>query len=221
MSGDAPPASLRGIAVGQTGSGKTWWMWRHVLSHARRLLVCEQTGEWQRLAPHARFAYGYDDTVAALRASASRPHWCIVATLTQDEIFDLVDVLIPVPNISDSPAAHMGGMTLFLDEVDLVIPQGAPEPGPSIYRRSRHAGLSVMSATQIISNVNKQITSQSDFIAVLSINEPNCVDYLESRMGRETWDEAAQWIAQPYHVALFLPKEPPGRRLQLLAPERT
>lgn len=180
-------------------------MWRRWLAHAPRVLIIDQTGEWRRLEPGARFAMGYADTIRALQEMAHRTHWRIVATLSNEELYRLVDVLIPVPNIAASPCIALGGMMLYLDEVDLVIPTIAPESARSINRRSRHAGLSVMSATQRISNVSKEVTSMCDFIGIMAIHEPACMDYLESLMGPEMLGQATAWARNPYHVAVFRP----------------
>jgi hypothetical protein len=202
--------------VGRTGSGKTMWMWRRWLARAPRALIIDQTGEWKKLEPHARFAHGLADTLRALREVSSRSHWRVVAYLGTAELYRLIDVLIPVPNISASPVVALGGFTLYLDEVDLVVPINAPESARSINRRSRHARLSVLSATQRISNVSKEITSMCDFIGIMAIHEPACMDYLESLMGRDNLSRATTWAQSPYHVALWLPQK---RELLLLPPE--
>jgi hypothetical protein len=213
------PASLRGCVVGRSGSGKTVWMWRRWLARAPRALIVDQTGEWRALEPNARFAFGLTDTIRALHEVAHRHAWRIVATLSNEELYALIDLLIPIPNIAASPAIKLGGFVLYLDEVDLVIPTVAPESARSINRRSRHAGLSVLSATHRISNVSKELTSMCDFVAVMAVHEPACMDYLESLMGREKMRAAITWAQQPFHVAVyrpaqgalvFLPPEPIG-----------
>ena len=212
------PPSVRGCVVGRTGSGKTYYLWRAWLAHAPRAIIIDQTGEWRRFEPHARFAFGFSDTLAGLREVARRPAWRVVATLSNQELYQLIDVLIPVPNIVASPVLALGGVTLYLDEVDLVIPSVAPDSARSINRRSRHAGLSVLSATQRISNVSKEVTSMADFLGILALHEPADVDYLESLLGREQTAEALAWAERrPHNVALYRPMT---RQLVLLDPIR-
>jgi hypothetical protein len=201
-----PPQSVRGIVVGRSGSGKTEWMRRRWIADAPRVLILDQTGEWRKKEPMARFSVGYGDTIKALHEVAHRSHWRIVASLTLDESYQLFGVLIPIPDVYDSPATHLGGFVIFIDEADLVVPQHAPEVARSLFRRSRHAGLTVLSATQRISNVNKEATSQCDFIGIMAIHEPACQDYLRTLMGREKMEEALAWAEQPYCVAVFRPQ---------------
>jgi len=207
---------MRGCVVGRSGSGKTVWLWRRWMSQAPRVLIVDQTGEWKTKEPGARFAYGYAQTLAALREMTSRSHWRIVAYLSADEVYRLIDVLIPSPNIDESPVIAMGGMTMYLDEVDLVIPVGnAPESARSLYRRSRHASLSVLSATQAISNVSKEVTRQCDFIGILAVHEPADVEYLRALLGHANAEDALAWANRPHHVALWLPQR---RELLKLTP---
>lgn len=209
--------SLRGCAVGRSGSGKTFWIWRRWIANAPRVLIVDQTGEWKEKEPHARFANGLPETLRALREAVTRSHWRIVCSLDPQEIYALCGVLIPVPDIDKSPVIAMGGFMLYLDEVDLVVPINAPVEARSIYRRSRHAKLSVLSATQAISNVSKEVTRQCDFIGILAVHEPADVEYLTSLMGSENADDALTWANQPHHVALWLPQK---RELVKLLPVR-
>lgn len=215
MTGE-PPGSVRGCAVGRSGSGKTRWIHRRWIANCPRVLIVDQTGEWRRLEPNARFSMGYADTVRVLKQVASERHWRVVATLDVEEVERLIQVLIPIPDIQKSPVLALGGFALYLDEVDLVVPLNAGPIARNIYRRSRHAGMTVLSATQRISSVNKEVTSMCDFIGVLDVHELADVDYLENLMGRAEWEKARDWIKQPYHVAVWRPSL---RALILLPPE--
>lgn len=209
--------SVRGCVVGRSGSGKTVWLWRRWIALAPRVVIVDQTGEWKEKEPHARFAFGLQDTLRALREMVGRSHFRVVCSLDPEEVLALSRVLIPSPDIYSSPVIAMGGFLLYLDEVDMIVPINAPVEARSIYRRSRHAQLSVLSATQAISNVSKEVTRQCDFIGILAVHEPADVEYLRSLLGDDNTREALAWANQPHHVALWLPQK---RALIKLPPER-
>lgn len=210
------PPSVRICAVGRSGSGKTRWMHRHWIAHAPRVIIVDQTGEWATLEPNAEFCFGFTHTCQTLSALSRRTHWRCVAVLDNDELYRLIDVLIPIPNITASPSLALGGIAIYLDEVDLVVPRLAPTSARSLNRRSRHAGLSVLSATQRVSNVSKEITSMCDAIGILALHEPADQEYLRSLMGTEKLVTALQWAGRPFHVACYYPQT---GRLELLPPE--
>ncbi len=184
--------SLRGFICGRTGTGKSTRAWHLYLKNAPRVLLLDQTGEWQSLAD--RTCYTVRDAVEAIRAYAPRGEWVITLALDPAELPQLVDWLIPVPDITSSPVLKLGGMWLLVDEVDLVAPLGPPpEHIRTLYRRSRHAGLSVLSLSQRPENVCREVTALSSHIIALSLTEPRAHDYVRRIMGWNREDVAA-WI---------------------------
>jgi hypothetical protein len=194
------------FVTGKTGSGKTSFLWARYLSKAPRVLAIDQTGEWvaREDALGAVVADGLSETLAALREVAGRPRWWVIAVLDNDDIEALAEILLPRGRLLDGPVSKLGGFALYLDEVDKVVgPYGASSLR-DLWRRGRHAGLSVLAATQRIGNVSKEVTSQADTIGVLSLHDVADVQYIEYLAGRE---KARMMLAHanaaPYNVALL------------------
>lgn len=184
--------SLRGFICGNTGTGKSTRAWSLYLSKAPRVLLLDQTGEWKALADAS--VYTVRDAVEAMRAFSNRGRWTITLALDPAELPLLVRYLIPIPDITRSPVLAMGGMWLLVDEVDLVAPQGPPpEHIRTLYRRGRHAGLSVLSLTQRPENVCREVTALSSHFVALQLTEPRAHDYVRKLM-RWTPAELTAWV---------------------------
>lgn len=211
MSGaDSPPPSFRYFIAGTSESGKTTRMMRDVLVRVPRLILLDQTGEWNgrpavnggRLAD----AESIGELFAVMRELAKYDRWQIVAVIDEEELEELRQRLMPRGRLRQGPAVKLGGITLALDEVDMIIGPGA-SPLRDLWRRGRHAGLSIASGSQKLSDVSKQITSQSSVIAIMALHEVNDVQYLRSLMGAELADEALEWVnGAPYRVAYWSPR---------------
>lgn|SRR5690606_26147413 len=206
----APPPTFRYFITGRTGSGKTSRMVRDVLSRVPRLILVDQTGEWfGRPAPNKGErveAPSLPEVVPALRRLARHRRWCLVTTLDPEELEELRQVLMPAGKLRDGPAVMMGGLTIALDEVDQVIGPGT-SPLRHLWRRGRHAGISIAAASQRIGNVSKEVTSQSDLIAVMAVHDAGDQDYLRSLAGRERADRAIAWAnLAPFNVAYYAPQ---------------
>lgn len=211
--------TIRVIATGRTLSGKTEWIWRRYLRRVPRLLIVDTIGEWasSRAASvqGAHFTTGVDETLDAMTALAPVEQWRIVADLEREELVELSDILAP-RRIEESPVTPLGGMGIYLDEVDLLVPLGDARLG-GLWRRGRHVGLSVFAATQRPSSVNKEVSAMVDVYGVLPLDEVRDVAYLRQRFGRELADAGLTWASSgPYRVAAFaggelarLPPEPP------------
>lgn len=211
--------TLRAMATGRTQSGKTEWLWRRYLRRVPRLLIVDTIGEWSAKARRgegptdARHTVGVDETLAAMRELASVDQWRIIADLDREELVELANVLAP-RRIEASPVPALGGMAIYLDEVDLLVPLGDSRLG-GLWRRGRHVGLSVYSATQRPSSVNKEVSAMVDVYAVLPLDEVRDVQYLRQRFGREKADSGLQWASSGrYRVAVFA-----GGELHKLPPE--
>lgn len=203
-----PPASIRGAIFGRSGSGKTEYARRSWFPHFPRLVIIDQTGEWQEIErENGGRMEGIGQLVDAMQSRAGQRRWRIVADLTNDEVGELARILIPRGAVHRSPARLLGGMALFMDEVDLVAPTNAPEGIRTLFRRGRHAGLSVISASQRPANVSKEVTSQAQFLAILALHEKNDVAYLKQVMGSDTAQAALDWAnSAKYRVALYDPR---------------
>lgn len=213
----------RVISCGRTLSGKTEFLWRRYIRSEPRVVIVDP-GEWRirhkrdGALPGAVLAHGAEGLRDALTdfAEEGRTEWTVILDADRDEMEAVQDLLIPPGRWEDSPVPPLGGFALFMDEVDLTMPLKDNRLA-GFNRRGRHVKLSVYMATQRPGSVNKECTSQVDFIAVLSLDEVSDVKYLGDRMGREKAREALAWAnSGPYRVALF---HAPTGALYRLPPE--
>src|SRR5262245_35229824 len=141
--------TIRVFTAGNSGSGKTTRVWRQYLTRFPRVLIIDQTGEWtdpqKEWCPHIDAdAVDLKTCIAAIQDHAKAGKWVIACSLDPDELPALVDWLIPVPQLERSPIRTLGGVALYLDEVDLLMPPGVPGAhARTVFRRSRHVGLSI------------------------------------------------------------------------------
>ena len=193
------PPSERVFVTGVSGSGKTEFIYRRVLPRFPRLLLIDQTGEWSQRFPDRGIVYGYDATVAKLREQVGYREWWVFAYLEKEELERLAEkVLVPVPNPRKGFSANVGGMALYLDEVDVVCPNSRTTPAlQHLWRRGRHASLSVVAASQRPAQVSKEVVSQCNQIVTLAQHEPNDVAYLTKLLGKPV---AAQMLAHVNRV---------------------
>lgn len=179
--------SKRVFACGVTGSGKTAFLARHFLDKEPRLLVVDNTGEWEERGT-APATYGLAETAAALGeyAREKAKSWRHIAYLDTEEVEELsARLLIPVPHIKRGYSAGVGGMALMLDEVDVFTPGGQSSAElRNLWRRGRHCGLSVYAATQRPANVSKEVTSQCRYLVILRQHETRDVEYLRGIIGK-------------------------------------
>lgn len=217
--------SRRVIAVGRTMSGKTEALWRRYLRYEPRLLIIDN-GEWRmkhtagtaKLNGEVVSVYGAAGVADAMLDFAERRihRWTIIADADRDELEAIQDVLIPPGRWEDSPVPDLGGLAIFMDEVDLSMPTKDNRLS-GFNRRGRHVQLSVYMASQRPASVNKECTSQVDFMMILSLDEPRDVDYLRSRLGNEKASGALTWAqSAPYRCGLY---HPPSGQLWRLPPE--
>lgn len=207
----APPSSRRVAVFGATGSGKTRWLQSIYWPVSPRLVIVDQTGEWmsQADAIGAQRCENYAELMDALARNSYSARFRIVCELYPDDVEALGRKLVPVPGIDRSPVRALGGMTLMLDEVDRVVSAGYVGSLRDIWRRGRHAGLNVLAASQRPCNVSKEVTSNSDVIAILRLHEPNDVAYLADALGsKERANEAVEWArSAPHRVAVYYTKD--------------
>lgn len=183
--------TVRSLIAGNSGSGKTTLAWHLYLKRMPRYLVIDQTGEWEGKVDIE--ADTLPEVVAAIRELAPEGSWSVSYSLADDRYEDLVDWLIPVPEIQRSPCIALGGMTLLNDEVDLLAPFGPPSRHiRTLYRRSRHAGLSILSLTSAPGNVSKEVSRQSTHRIALFLDEPADIAYMTDAM-RWTPQQVDYW----------------------------
>ena len=184
--------TIRVFIAGNSGSGKTTGAWRWYMSRMPRVLVIDQIGEWEERVDFATNSLG--DVVTTMQMLRNQSKWTIAYSLSDGRFVDLVRWLIPRPNVEGSPSIAVGGMTLVIDEADLLAPTGAPEEVRTLYRRSRHVGLSIISATQRPANVSREVSAQSTHVLAYRLREPRDRDYIADLM---RWDSAqiTQWVA--------------------------
>lgn len=184
--------SVRVFFAGNSGSGKTTGAWRLYLSRFPRQIILDQTGEWLDKVDYTANTLG--DLANAIRQYAPDREWTIAYTLLDDRFADFVRWLVPVPNVDTSPILAIGGAVLLVDEVDLLAPQGpASVEVRTLYRRSRHAGLSVVSATQRPANVSREVSAQSQHVVAYYLSEPRDRDYIADLM-RWNPNQVQEWI---------------------------
>lgn len=198
------PPTIRAFLAGNSGSGKSRRAWDLYLARFPRRLLVDMTGEWEGQADHAALSVG--DAVAGIRALAHRGQWTVTLALDPGELAELVNWLIPVPHLRRSPILAMHGAAILLDEVDLYAAPGtASEAVRTLFRRSRHVGLSVIATTQRPANVSREVSAQSTHALALDLGEPRDVDYMADLM---RWDRPAVevwrgWIRQHRHGAVW------------------
>ena len=196
--------SVRSFIAGNSGSGKTTLAWHLYLKRMPRFVVIDQTGEWNGITN--REVDTLDELAAVMRELAPKGKWSISYSVADDRYEDLVNWLVPVPDISGSPSIAVGGMTLLNDEVDLIAPFGPPPDHiRTLYRRSRHAGLSILSLTSAPGNVSKEVSRQSTHRIALFLDEPGDIAYMTKAM-RWTPEQVLywqQWTADHPHGAAF------------------
>lgn len=185
--------------VGRTGSGKTKLIAEVIGPRHERRITLDMVGECATLYPRAVTVTRLRDLVTALRAlhDAHAHTWHLVASLTPDEIADLLQLLAPAhggPELSLSAA--WGGIALEVFELDLIAPvtragKRLPAAVMNAYARGRHYGLSILGATQRPHQVDRMATAQSSCVVTFGMHEPHDLAFLE-RIGGRTFAELAR-----------------------------
>lgn len=203
----ARPPSERVTAACATECGKTEFLRRHFLTgqRAARLLVVDRTGEWFEKEPHAPSAVGLQPTIRLLDEYAHKSRWRIITSLSNEEVEQLGGALVGIPDTRDGYAFNVGGMGLYLPEVELLVPMtGASEALRSLWRRGSHAGLSIYADAQRVSNLSKEVTSQCRWMVFLHLDEPADIKYLYDSLGSRMAPPVVKWIqGTRYAAALF------------------
>lgn len=198
-----PPASRRVFLAGISGAGKSTAAWRIWLAPVPRRLIIDYTGEWGRHADVTTYTPG--STVDAIRRLAPAGHWTIAAAVDpEDDLPELIDWMIPLPDLSRSPIRALGGITMLIDEIDVAAPPGSMRKHIRTgWRRGRHVGLSIVAATQRPEAVSREVSSQSQDVLAMMIVERAAFEYLKSVAQIEPAALRA-WTAKHPHGGLYL-----------------
>jgi len=193
-----PPPTLRVFVAGCSGSGKTTWAWRLFVARFPRRLVWDVTGEWTGRADVE--AHDVASLHGALAGVARRGRWTIRLTADLGELAGVARYLVPVPDVSRSPVRALGGAVLLADEADLWAPPGGLAEGVrTLWRRSRHAGLSIVACTQRPEAVSREVSAQSRYVLVLRQVEPRAYDYLGRLLGCDLRPGLLAWTEREPH----------------------
>lgn len=199
-----PPPTERIFVAGNTGSGKTTLVEKRYLDKSRRVIILDLTGEWKGRVDETVYSVQALAREIGYRARYTGNKW-VIAFSTEggaSEVEQLVNYLLPVPHLYRSPILLTGGATLLVDEVDLIAPMGPPKrPIRTLYRRSRHVGLSVISTTQRPGNVAREVSAQSTQAIALRLSEPRDQVYMADLMSwsQQSLDQWRRWVRQNPH----------------------
>lgn len=198
-----PPPSRRVFLAGISGAGKSTAAWRIWLAPVPRRLLIDYTGEWGRHADVTTYTPGA--TVDAIRRLAPSGHWTVAAALDpDDDLPELIDWMIPLPDLARSPIRALGGVTMLIDEIDVAAPPGTMRKHiRTAWRRSRHVGLSIIAATQRPEAVSREVSSQSQDVLAMMVVERAAFEYLKSVCQIEPAALRA-WTAKHPHGGLYL-----------------
>lgn len=175
-----PPPSTKVFIAGVSGSGKSTAAWEYWLRPFPRRLLIDATGEYQDRADVVTF--DAPDTIDAVLELAPRGRWTIAAAIDpDDDLPQLVDWLMPLPELHRSPVVALGGAVLLIDEADLAAPPGDRRKHlRNLFRRGRHIGLSIVATTQRPESVSREVSSQCPQALLLRLVEPAALEYMRT-----------------------------------------
>jgi hypothetical protein len=200
---DSPPPSTRVLATGATESGKSSALRALFAVRYPRVLVLDFLGtEWPQWE-HAQVVENFAQLRALLGQLAARPAWRIVCNFDEGsaDVAQLVALLGPKPKGIPFPRAA-GGMTFLCDEVDLLYPLNANEPGTrSLWARGRHAGLTILAATQRLPQVHRVVSAQSQWLVICRQHEPSDLEAIARRVPPSVLEEV--WKLEPFGAVIY------------------
>lgn len=175
------------------------------LARIPRRIIVDMLGEWTEDADAEAFTI--NEAVDAIRHLAARqPRWTVTLALEPEAIAELVDWMIPLPQLQTSPIVALGGAALLIDEADLIAgPRNYSTAIRTLYRRSRHVGLTLISATQRPANVSREASAMSTQALMMSLSEPRDLKYMVDliQLSPQLVDRYQRWIRKHRHGGLW------------------
>lgn len=206
MTGEAaPPPTIRAFVAGRSGSGKSTFVEKMFLRKFPRQILLDYTGEYEAKGTVPP-CYSVKELADVMRSLAPRGQWVITLSMDKSQIPELVKWLVPVPDLRKSPIRAVNGAVLLVDEVDMIAPpRSTSEEVRTLYRRSRHVGLSVISTTQRPAAVSREVSAQSQQAIALDLSEPRDRDYMTDlmRLSVTQVSQYRQWVRAHPHGALW------------------
>lgn len=199
--------STRVFAAGATGSGKTHFLRTQVIPGTPRAVFVDFVGEWERRRRELRgrvvVATSLGDAARALRDVARVREWSLIVQCDPAEFPALARLLVPAKFTDHEPvyARAVGGLALVCDELDLLAPHNAPPEVLGLWRRGRHAGLSIYAATQTPASVHPIVRGMSRYLVLCQMHEPNAVRYFAATVPPDVL--ARLTTLPPHEVLLF------------------
>ena len=182
--------------AGASGSGKSYTAREQYLRHFPRRIYVDFIGEYDQDVEVTVYSVQELDTY--VRDHWNRGRWS-VAIVPDDDLDGLVEWAVPLPQLEErSVTRAAGGVAMLFDEVDTYAGPGASRRLPirTLWRRARHAALTIVATTQRPANVSKEVTSQSNHVLCLQLTEWDDIDYMERAIGcRLRGDPFDAWLA--------------------------
>lgn len=202
---------------GMSESGKAVVLWNRFVSLHKRVLVVDALGEWTEKPVKGERVDGLNETLWAIDHSVrTGGQFRIFANLNEEEVSKLARILIPDKAYENSPVIAMGGLALYLPEVDMQIEPHTYDRVRDLWRRGRHVGLSVYADTQSLSSCSKEVIKNVHILGMTATTHDNDLDVLAKQIRDDaTFQRAYNWTLKPYHCALWWPTK---RALTLLPP---
>lgn len=186
-----PPRHEIILSVGRTGSGKTRILSRVYGPRHKKRITIDAVGEGAKLYPNAVEGFGIADCLRLIAAWAEDDveEWHLIAVLSPEETAELMRALVPVyaPGIV-SLAADLGGVCVECFEIDAYLPVSGANAGivtawTTAFARGRHAGCSILAATQRPHQCARIVSSQASRIIAFATHEPRDLKFLKESGG--------------------------------------
>lgn len=211
-----PSVTLRVSMFGMSEGGKAVCLWNRFVSRHRKVLIVDTMGEWEGKPIKGHRVDGLEELLWALNKYGADQSFRIFAFLDVEEFPSLVRLLVPKKAYANSFVPAIGGMALYLAEVDQLIAPNAYDGARTLWRRGRHVELSVYADTQSISSCSKEVIKSVHAIGMLATTHSNDLETFQKEIrDDQVFRRAYEWSLRPYHCALWFPQQ---RRLALLPP---
>ncbi len=182
------------VVSGKAGSGKTTWA-RNFVRAAERLIVVDTTGEWEVGGEAA----GVEECLRRIRALRDVPRFRLACRVTAGAADDLLRAVWLLQHDPHTPA-RSGLITLVVEEADLV-----PCPRDSgldlLIQVGRRVADPLVLCTRRLARLTPDARSNADFIVFFSCDEPDDLDAIRRRKGREVMERVRALSGHQYVTA--------------------